>query len=1009
MFVRRDGGVSNRPGFRLWSVSDYQYDVTSLYNVRRIRTFVFGGDEYTVVAQADRNYLYVNGVEISNFYYEGSNRTGGVLIPPDPASVKFVPTKDGVLILPSCSFSGCTIVSGFDINTMTANVFIQNNRAHVVQRHENLLAPYTGTKGFTGNSPFLPVSYMVTATMDDGREVQIHAEQSTGFETFTGAASSTNPAGNSLCYPHAQLTSNLKLVFTNLADIANVKFFNLYRASGQSGIGQSFFKLAARVHNGGGTTFSFTDYGVDDPSVTPPLDTTYFHSGASYHSRVPFTGAELGCFYQQRLLVSGASIPNLKTGEAITSALGAPRQIAGPIISSDTRAFSFSVPITDGSPIAGMLSMERALLGTGKGVYIARGGEQGLLTPATVNPLKISDEGWTSSVEATMNGSRGFWINAASTKLMGAEFGADGNITVVEASLLSNHFLKQGIVQMESIGGEDDSVYLVTREGKLVRATVGDEGAFGFALYETEGFIESVYRSTASLTAPDGSGAIKPEVLYAYVIRKGIRIKERIEIREDRYKDQELFADCALWFGTKLVLDNMAGGAPGYIKEPTWVPWSEWYAYDPFGLHINIETPVPTNAYSDDSSNQLRFTKKPAGPLGNGKTVTITANPVGDLYPQAADIVMDANGNLAIEVRTTTKPFHLITAFDSNASAAIKAAWGVALRSGVSADPALQVAIPGQVMTTAEGADPVPWEANRLIKIRSNADLLNAFQDQDFVIHFYYDETDATGEYVLDENGRRKQKALRYVLDRSVPAVATGESVAAPWGYTALGFEFQGYFTTDIPEVLQDVRATYTTADLEFFTLQTRWAPAFKFFRAPMADPVKSSALRMLYTVGDAGKVVLVGEGQILSSPLNPNKNTMSIVIDGTDYLLDFGEYYSWGYVGIPYTSEMETLDIETGDNRTLTDSMKLINSAGLGMMETRGGFFGMPGKKLEEMEELVHRTDGDMFQQTQNINGHHVVSLPAEWTEGGRVNIKNVDPVPMTILSVYPKGIAGD
>lgn len=1004
MFVRRDGGVSNRSGFRLWGPSPYQYDVTSLYNVRKIRTFVYGGNEYTVVKKEDRNYLYVNGSEISQFFYEGANRSGGALVPPDPSVVRFVPTKDGVFITPACTFEGCTIISygggpaDFDINTMSANVFIEGTRAYVVQKSEMLNLPYTGTKGFTGSAPFLPVSYLVTATMKDGREVRVHTDQSTGFSSFTGGSSATNPSGNSLCFPHSQLTSNLKIVFTAGTDISNVKFFNLYRASGQEGIGQSFFKLAGRLNNAGGLTINFTDFGADDPSVTPPLDFTYFQSGAFVHARVPLTSVEMACYYQQRLMIMGSFLPNLKTGEVVCSALGAPRQIAGPLITSNLGAFTFSVPISDGSAISGFLAMERALIMTGKGVYIVRGGEQGVLTPSTVNPLKISDEGGTSAVEPTMSGSRGFWINAAKTKLMVAEFGADGNVAVGEASILSNHFLRQGIVQMESIGGGDNSCFLVTREGKLVRATVGEGGVFGFSMYETDGFVESIYRSVTSLTAPDGSGSVSPEVLYAYVIRNGVRFQERIEIREDRFRDQELFADCALWFGFTQVLDNTSTGVAGYIKQAHWNPWSEYSNYDPFAHFINIQPPV---------------------------------------------------------------------------------------------------------------AGSHSWQANETIKIRSNLDLFDAFQDRlDFVIHFYYDEKDSDGNYVLDENGRRRQKTLRYVIDTSVPAVlveqqeltvqgiyiqrkavgpysfniqlfdptevggsavpagseyatwdgseivvyldkdattvnqvmtallanativslfnislvGSGATVitAREWVYSNsyvgntfakyLHREYEGYFTSDVPEDLRDIRGQYTVNDYAYYVGLTRWLPAFSYLQAPIADDILYSPLKALYTAGKAGPLVVVGEGEILSSPLNPNRtDTISIEVVGSDYRLNFGDYYAWGYVGLPYMSEMETLDIETGDNRTLTDAKKLINKVGFGVLELRGGFFGMPGKSLDQMEELVLREDGDITQQTQNKNGHIEVSIPAEWTEGGRVSIKNVDPVPMTILSVYPKGIAGD
>ena len=161
--------------------------------------------------------------------------------------------------------------------------------------------------------------------------------------------------------------------------------------------------------------------------------------------------------------------------------------------------------------------------------------------------------------------------------------------------------------------------------------------------------------------------------------------------------------------------------------------------------------------------------------------------------------------------------------------------------------------------------------------------------------------------------------------------------------------------------------------------------------------------------VAGSSEAAAACDGKVISSPLNPNVGAINITFDGSELRIDFPDYYGYGYVGVPYQSEFETMDLETSGERTLTDAKKLITSAGVGMLNTRGGFIGLPDKSFDDMEEIVFRTDEDVNHGPENFNGHKVVNFPSEWNVPGRVNIKNVDPVPMTILSVYPNGIAGD
>jgi hypothetical protein len=834
MYVRRDGGVSNRAGFRTLGPSPYQEYVNTYPRRIGVRTFSEG---ITIAATPTRYILLLDGQEITQIAFNGEIFSGpGIIDAPVPDYLQVTRTKDGVFV-PGCYINqsvGGEVIGPADVVIDSAGI------ARTIQRDDILrIVGMSESMGYAGQAPFMPVSYYITAIMKDGREVRVRNRESTG--AWDGALPVSAVAGN-IYHPHVSLQSRIVLTFPNTTMVNDVKFFNIYRASGNKGPGQSFYKLAGRINNdGAATTFEFTDYGADSPGETPPLDRSLFTGRA-------LTGGKVSCYYQQRLLTTAQG---LKPGEMAASALGATRQLVMPVISSDTGAFRFSVPLMDESGVRGALSMERAVLMTGRGVYVVRGGEQGMLTPTMVNPLKISDEGCSNVVRPVSAGIWGFWVNAAHTKLMALRFSEDGNIKLQEASLLSNHFLQTSIRQLEAISGETDSVFAVTDDGRLIQVSVTEEG-FGFSWIETAGHIESIFRGSRALALPGPADPVSRDVIFAYVIRNGVRFREYIEVREDRFRQTEYFADACLPFGCRLVR-NWDG--PDYIKDFSWT------------THLTLlNTP---------SMGSIR------------------------------------------------------------------------------------------IMPGAHS-----WQAGETIKVRSSTNLLST--DMGGVapeaLHFY-DSQD---------------RPLRYLLDTAVPEVNVGGGL----------LEFEGHFTADVPLELQD-------------TLTSRWAPALRRFSYPKSADTPLSWF-MTATKG-MGAVTIVGEGNILSSPLNPHKETIYIEDDGINYIMDLGDYYAWGYVGLPYVSEFETLDLEVSDARTLTDSRKLLNRVGLGVMETRGGFFGMPDRPLEEMAEVVLRTDGDITQQTKNIDGHLDVIIPSEWTQAGRVNIKNVDPVPMTILSIYPKGMAGD
>ncbi len=116
-------------------------------------------------------------------------------------------------------------------------------------------------------------------------------------------------------------------------------------------------------------------------------------------------------------------------------------------------------------------------------------------------------------------------------------------------------------------------------------------------------------------------------------------------------------------------------------------------------------------------------------------------------------------------------------------------------------------------------------------------------------------------------------------------------------------------------------------------------------------------------------------------------------------------------HVGLPIISDVETLDIDTVDGETLADKKKLIGEVHAFVKETRGVFAGSKPPDddsvdpLEGLYEFKARnqenSDSPVALKTDVID----IKLESDWSQGGRVFIRQVDPVPLTLLSIVPSG----
>lgn len=112
-------------------------------------------------------------------------------------------------------------------------------------------------------------------------------------------------------------------------------------------------------------------------------------------------------------------------------------------------------------------------------------------------------------------------------------------------------------------------------------------------------------------------------------------------------------------------------------------------------------------------------------------------------------------------------------------------------------------------------------------------------------------------------------------------------------------------------------------------------------------------------------------------------------------------------HVGIKYTSDVETLNIESpGQGSTLQGKLKRVVGVTVRLLKSRGLWH---GPKFSNLTEAKQRSSEDYDEPTQLLTGDLELTTPAEWNKNGRICFRQRDPLPMTILAVIPEVHLGE
>lgn len=174
--------------------------------------------------------------------------------------------------------------------------------------------------------------------------------------------------------------------------------------------------------------------------------------------------------------------------------------------------------------------------------------------------------------------------------------------------------------------------------------------------------------------------------------------------------------------------------------------------------------------------------------------------------------------------------------------------------------------------------------------------------------------------------------------------------------------------------------------------------------RATWAKAVKSLT-GLSYLEGKTLSVM--GDGYVVASPYNTDAAYPTVTVSGGTITLP--QPYAIIRAGLPYISDMQPLDLDLAGGSTIKDKKMLVNEVGMYMERSRGVWIGDPdgpttANPVNGLREWKAKADEAYASPVAERTDFFKVKIRNEWGSG-RFLVRQVDPLPLTILSVTPIG----
>ena len=133
----------------------------------------------------------------------------------------------------------------------------------------------------------------------------------------------------------------------------------------------------------------------------------------------------------------------------------------------------------------------------------------------------------------------------------------------------------------------------------------------------------------------------------------------------------------------------------------------------------------------------------------------------------------------------------------------------------------------------------------------------------------------------------------------------------------------------------------------------------------------------------------------------NPNNEAYDVVTV-TDGIATLDKPYLIIHAGLPFTSDIETLNIDLPGVSSMADKKKSITKVTSQVEETRGLW---AGPDEDNLTEFKLRSDEGYDDPVDLATDTIDVNVEPDWNKSGKILMRQIDPIPASILSVIPTG----
>jgi hypothetical protein len=141
--------------------------------------------------------------------------------------------------------------------------------------------------------------------------------------------------------------------------------------------------------------------------------------------------------------------------------------------------------------------------------------------------------------------------------------------------------------------------------------------------------------------------------------------------------------------------------------------------------------------------------------------------------------------------------------------------------------------------------------------------------------------------------------------------------------------------------------------------------------------------------------ITMLGDGNVIT--------TLTVNANGT---LDLPRKFSRLQIGLPYISDIHTLAPEPRPDRTIQGNKKRIAFVTVKFDKSRGLWIGPNSYDMQEMKQREYEALGV---PTAMLSGDKEIAIPPNWKENGSLFLRQLDPLPLTILAIIPDIDIGD